>query len=285
MRTSSECIACFVNQALTAGAMATKDIKKRERIMKEAAALASRHEFTTPPPYLGKAVQDLVKRVSGNPDPYIHLKKEYNKMALKAYPRLKKELGRPGDMLLHAVKIAITGNVIDFGSAWKFNMHREISRLFHHKPKVFDYARFKRAFAAAKSVLYIADNAGETVFDRVLIEAMKELRRVEVIYAVKERPILNDTMREDAVYAGIDKSAKIISSGSGLPGTAVNKKDSSKEFLRIYKSADIIIAKGMGNYELLDTEKAPVFFMLKAKCPVVAGNLGVELGEMVLKAV
>jgi uncharacterized protein with ATP-grasp and redox domains len=264
--------------------MATKNRALREKIMFEALELASGHCMSTPPPYLGKAVQEMVKKVSGNKDPYIGLKKKFNRIALKAYPKLKAEAGRSQDRLLASVKIAITGNVIDFGSAWKFNVHSEIKQLFLHKPKVFDYAKFKRTFSTAKQLLFIADNAGETVFDRVLIEAMRGLKpSLDVVYAVKESPILNDTLMEDALYAGLDKCSRIISSGSSLPGVAL--KGASKEFLRIYKSADIIIAKGMGNFELLDCEKGPLFFMLKAKCPVVAKELGVKLGDMVLRAV
>jgi uncharacterized protein with ATP-grasp and redox domains len=262
--------------------MASKDPKIKEKIMMETVKLASKHKWTTPPPYLGKGVQDLVKKISKNPDPYMKLKKKFNAIALEAYPQLKAEVGKSRDRLLSALKVAITGNVIDFGSAWKFNVHTEIEQLFQNRPGVFDYAEFRRAFKKARLILYIADNAGETVFDRVLIETMKDIKDVEVIYAVKESPILNDTMIEDALYAGLDKCSTIISSGSGLPG--VMPREASKEFLRYYKSADIIIAKGMGNFELMDTEKGPIFFMLKAKCPVVAKELGVKMGDMVLRS-
>ncbi len=282
MRTAPECYACFINQALNAGTMAGASEKQMLRIMREAVKAAASHKIKTPPPYLGKKVQDIVKKLSKNPDPYIKLKHEYNHIALKLYPGLLAEAHRGKDKLLSAVKVAITGNVIDFGSGWKFNVHDEIKKAFSHKPGIFDYAKFKKAMKSAKLVLYIADNAGETAFDRVLIETMKSIYPVRVVYAVKESPILNDTLVEDAVFAGLDKCSEIISSGSSLPGVAT--KSASKEFLRIYRKADIIIAKGMGNFELLDNEKAPIFFMLKAKCPVVARELGVKLGDMVLKA-
>jgi hypothetical protein len=270
-----------MTQALRAGKMAGATKLSHEKIMKEVAALIAKHHMGTPPPFLGGAVQDTVKNLSGCADPYIKEKKKYNRLALKLYPGLKKEVSLAGDRLLAAVKIAITGNVIDFGSEWKFDIHSEIKKIFSHKPDIFDYKKFRRALANAKTVLYIADNAGETVFDRVLIETMKELFPVDVTYAVKERPILNDALKKDAVFAGLDKCSRIISSGSGLPGTAPNM--GTKEFLLKYKSADIIIAKGMGNFELLDTEEKPIFFMLKAKCVVVAARLKTKLGNMVLK--
>jgi uncharacterized protein with ATP-grasp and redox domains len=270
-----------MTQALRAGKMAKAGKRSHEKIMKEVASLITRHNMDTPPPFLGGAVQDTVKKISRCADPYIREKKKYNSLALKLYPGLKKEVARAGDRLLAAVKIAITGNVIDFGSEWKFDIHGEIRKIFSHKPDIFDYKKFKKALSKARTVLYIADNAGETVFDRVLIETMKELFPVEVTYAVKERPILNDALTEDALFAGLGKCSRVISSGSGLPGTAPNT--GTKEFLLKYKSADIIIAKGMGNFELLDTEEKPIFFMLKAKCSVVASRLGTKLGSMVLK--
>jgi len=281
MKTSVECFSCFMTQALRAGKMAGAADKAHEKIMKETAHLITAHNMKTPPPYLGGAVQAVVKKYSKNPDPYIKEKKKYNKLALKFYPALKKEVLSARDRLLAAVKIAITGNVIDFGSEWKFDIHREIKNTFSHKPDIFDYPAFRRALSKAKNVLYIADNAGETIFDRVLIETMKELYNVRVAYAVKEKPILNDAMIEDAIFAGIDSCAEIISSGSSLPGTAPGV--GTKEFLIKYSQADIIIAKGMGNFELLDGEKGPIFFMLRAKCGVVAGRLKTKLGSMILK--
>ncbi|MCE5300310.1 MAG: ARMT1-like domain-containing protein [Spirochaetia bacterium] len=283
MKTDLDCFHCFLAQAVKAGRMATESKKAHGKIVAEVIRCMQKHKMSTPPPYLGKQVQDIVKKHSQNPDPYKSLKDKYNVIALKMYPMLKAGVASSKDGLLAAVRVAITGNVIDFGSHWKVDVHREVREAFKHKPRVFDYVKFKKALAKAKTVLYIADNSGETVFDRVLIEEMTARYGVHVTYAVKEKPILNDTMLVDALHSGIDGCADIISSGSGLPGTAPGK--GTKEFLRIYRSADIIIAKGMGNYELLDEEKAPIFFMLKAKCQVVAQNLGVVLGDMVLKAV
>jgi len=124
--------------------------------------------------------------------------------------------------------------------------------------------------------LYIADNAGETVFDRLLIEEIGQ----PVVYAVREKPIINDATREDAVLSGLDKVSKVMSSGCDSPGNIL--KFCSAEFLRVYRSADLIISKGQGNYEALSDEKRPVFFLLKAKCPVVARDLGLEEGSIVL---
>jgi uncharacterized protein with ATP-grasp and redox domains len=270
-----------MTQALRAGTAAGASGKARWDIMKRTAALIAGHSADTPPPYLGKAVQDAVMRFSRNRDPYLKEKEKYNRTALKYYPALKKEVLRSKERLLAAVKVAITGNVIDFGSDWKFDIHSEIKNIFRHKPAVFDYREFKSALSKAKNILFLGDNAGETVFDRVLVETMKELYPVEVVYAVKEKPILNDALLKDAVFAGLHKCAKIISSGSSLPGTPTG--GGTKEFLLKYNSADIIISKGMGNFELLDTEKRPIFFMLKAKCPVVAAEIGTQLGSMVLK--
>ena len=155
----------------------------------------------------------------------------------------------------------------------------EEDRVIRREDKaIFAYPRFKRALKKAKRILYIGDNAGEAVFDRVLIE---ELKNKEIIFAVKAKPIINDVLFEDAVVCGIDKCALIISSGCDAPGTLL--KFCSREFLKVYRDIDLVISKGQGNFEALAEEKRPIFFLFRAKCPVVAKHLGCKLGDIIVK--
>jgi uncharacterized protein with ATP-grasp and redox domains len=181
------------------------------------------------------------------------------------------------DPLRTAIRIAIAGNVIDFGSNMPFDLEKDLETILNQKFAIDHYRIFKESLNRVKDVLYIADNAGETVFDRVLIEELGK----PVTYVVRERPIINDAIREDAIAAGIDKVADIISSGADAPGNILRL--CSNEFSEIYKTSDFIISKGQGNYEGLSGEARPIFFLLKAKCHVIAKHIGVERGSIILK--
>jgi len=205
-------------------------------------------------------------------------------MALEIYPHLKEKVAKAQDRLLMAVEIAIAGNVIDYGAKNTLNIEEEIDRLLDEEfsskvgKTIFDYAHFKKDLLQAKTVLYLGDNAGETVFDRVLIEEIPKGK--EIIYAVREKPVINDALMEDALMCGIDQCAKVMSSGVDAPGTIL--KFCSQEFCRIFESADIIISKGQGNYETLNSEGGRIYFLFRAKCPVIARHAQVALGDIVL---
>lgn len=130
----------------------------------------------------------------------------------------------------------------------------------------------------AKSLLIIGDNAGETVFDRVLIE---DFLNLNITYAVRSEPIINDATIEDAYASGLEKCATLISTGCNAPGVILD--ECNEEFLNIFNNADIIISKGQGNYETLSEEKKEIFFLLKAKCPVISEKLGVSVNDYVFK--
>jgi uncharacterized protein with ATP-grasp and redox domains len=145
------------------------------------------------------------------------------------------------------------------------------------EPAINHYATFKEKLARAGKILYLGDNAGETVFDRMFIEEMGR----PVIYAVRERPVINDATIQDAVESGLDKVATIVSTGWDGPGVLVDA--CSDVFLGHFKTADLIISKGQGNYETLSMQDKPIFFLLKAKCPVIARDLKVQQGDTVIK--
>ncbi len=176
-----------------------------------------------------------------------------------------------------AVRIAIAGNIIDLGVADSYNLNATLSRVLIEPFAINDLVSLRNALAKSASVLYLADNAGETVFDKVLIETLE----IPVIYVVKAGPIINDATHEDAVAAGIDQVAKIIDNGSNAPGTLLDQ--CSKVFCKRFAQADLIIAKGQANYESLSNSTAPIFFLLQAKCNVIARDLGIAEGSSVLK--
>lgn len=271
--------------------MAGAGERMQKKILNELAEILPEFPLTSSPPEMGRIIYGLARRVTRRDDPYLKIKEKSNQLALNIYGKLKKKISRSPDKLLMAVKLAIAGNIIDYGVKNSLNVDVELAKILNEENKaineekksIFDYARFKSTLRRAKTILYLADNAGETVFDRILIE---EIKRIDgdkrIVYAVKEKPVINDALVEDACVCGIDKLAKVISSGSDAPGTVLSL--CSKNFLRIYKKADMVISKGQGNFEALSTTKRQAFFLLMAKCPVIAKDVGCEVGDVILRS-
>ena len=281
MKTYLDCIPCFFRQALMASRIVGADEKTQKEILNRVSKLISDLSLENTPPEIGKVVYQIVNGLTGNGDPFEKFKKESNKLALKLYPGLKRKISGFEDRILAAMKLAAAGNIIDPASSVSFDINREVEELekcFEKDFAVFDYLKFKQALKNAEYILYLGDNAGEIVFDRILIEELGK----KVIYAVREKPIINDVLINDAYDCGIDKVAKVISSGSDAPGTVLSI--CSPEFLRIYNRAPLIISKGQGNFEALSEERKPIFFLLKAKCNVIAKDIGCDINDMILKS-
>jgi uncharacterized protein with ATP-grasp and redox domains len=266
-----------MEQALRAGRIATNDEKKIKRLLDEVGRMLSSIPLESSPPESGKVIYQKVSEITGIPDPYKEIKRESTEKALALYPSLKNEVKKEKDTLLTAIRIAIAGNVIDFGANSNFNLEQEIYEILRKDFAICDYEKFKVQLNESNEILYIGDNAGECVFDRVLIEEMKK----PVTYVVRDVPIINDATYEDAIQAGIDKVATIISSGTDAPGTILGT--CNDEFKKIYDNAKFIISKGQGNYEALSNERRPIFFLLKVKCHVLANDIGVDEGDVILK--
>ena len=278
MKTYLDCFPCFLSQALRAARIATDDEKNIKKVLDDVGMMLRNISLESTPPETGRLIYHKVGKITGNSDPYREIKNESTKTALSLYPFLKSEVEKSTDKLLTAIRIAIAGNVIDFGANWDFDLKDEIEEVLKKGFAVCDYGEFKDCLDEADEIFYIADNAGECVFDRILIEEMKR----PVIYAVRDVPVINDATYEDAVQAGIDKVATILSSGTDAPGAIL--ETCSSEFKEVYNNSKFIISKGQGNYEALYNEKRPIFFLLKAKCGVIADDMGVGKGDIVLKA-
>ncbi|MGB3861235.1 MAG: ARMT1-like domain-containing protein [Candidatus Aminicenantaceae bacterium] len=259
--------------------MIASDEETVHQILLEVNALLPKITGDITPPEIGREVYRIVSRLTGVKDPYREIKEKCTQQALALYPGLKERVQSADDRLRKAIRIAIAGNVIDFGSNMPFDMEKDLESILNQRFAIDHYNAFTAALSRAKDVLYIADNAGETVFDRVLIEELGK----PVTYVVREHPIINDAVREDAIAAGIDKVADIISSGADAPGNILHL--CSDEFFKVYESSDFIISKGQGNYEGLSGENRPIFFLLKAKCHVIAKHIGVEQGSIILKSI
>lgn len=279
MKCYLECIPCFVKQAVEAGNILSSTGKQREEILQKCLKLIINMDRDMTPPEAGMKIHSIIKFITGKKDPYKEIKDYYNDRGPEFYKTYKEKVAKSKDRLLAAVRCAIAGNVVDFGVAGEFDAEKDIEKVMTQDFAYFDCVAFRDILSKSRSVLYLADNVPETFFDRILIE---ELGDKEIIYAVKSAPIINDATVEDALTAGIDKIARVVESGSCAPGTVLSL--CSADFLKTIRNSDVIISKGQGNYEALEDIKGKdVFFMLKAKCKVVAKHLNVKIGDIIFK--
>jgi hypothetical protein len=277
MKTYLDCIPCFFKQALRAARIANIDDFKTKKLLDEIGLLINKMPLGSTPPEFGRIIYGKIRELTGNPDPYKNLKQKNIKETLRLYPNIKEKIYKSVDPLMTAVKAAIAGNVIDIAINPDCDIEKELNKTLKQQFAINDYEQFKYNIQKADKILYIGDNAGESVFDRILIEEIKK----PTFYVVREIPVINDVTYQDAIDSGLNKVSTILSSGTDAPGLVLNT--CSNEFLKIYENADFIISKGQGNYEALSDEKKNIFFLLKAKCPVIARDLKIGVGDIVLK--
>lgn len=281
MKPHLECVPCFLRQASEAIMMSTDDEVVREEALREVMSYLLYEEWGKAIPELGTNVHRIVKRVTGNKDPYKQLKDECNEMASKLYPKLEPAVKNSNDPLLTAAKIAIAGNAIDFGPRIEIDIEKEVQKVLEGKLAINDIDQLKGSAQKSKDILYLADNAGETFFDRILIGELVK-RDINVTYVVKGGSILNDATLRDAEMAGINSVANVISTGTDCTGVLFS--ECSKHFLREFEKSSLVISKGQGNYESLnDVKNKEIFFLLKIKCPIIAEDIGAKKASTVLK--
>ncbi|MBN1922288.1 MAG: DUF89 family protein [Anaerolineae bacterium] len=278
MRTYLDCYPCFLRQALSAARYAGADEITQHEIMGATLDLLQTLTPGQSPPEIGHAVHRIVRERLGHSDPYHAIKTLSTREALALYPRMKALMAESTDPLAMAVRLSIAGNIIDFAQSDELaDLWATVERVLVAPLAPDDLEALRAQLASASYVLFLADNAGETVFDRILIEALP----VPVIYVVKGGPTLNDATLEDAVAAGLDACATVMDNGADAPGTILSL--CSEEFRRVYAAAPLVIAKGQANYETLSEAGARVFCLLQVKCPVIGRDLGAPVGSVVVR--
>jgi len=280
MKTFFDCIPCFVRQSLDSVRMVTDDEAIHEQLLRKVLRALGEMDLRQSPPAMAQHLHRLIRKLTGQADPYSAAKDRFNRLALDMYPRLKAQIKGSGDPLETAIRLAIAGNVIDMGvnnHVTDEQVHEAIDHALEASLEA-DLMGVAEMVSIAKDILYLADNAGEIVFDRLLIEQMP-LEKVTL--AVKGSAIINDATMKDAEATGLTELVRVIDNGSDAPGTILD--DCSQAFRRRFEEADLVIAKGQGNYETLSDVGKDIFFILKAKCPVIARDLGCEVGSLVLR--
>ncbi len=282
MKTYLDCLPCLLRQVLEAARAATEDENIHRKVLDSVARMLPQFSLGATPPEIGQKCYRLVSQITGNDDPFREEKRKANQMVLALYPRLKQAVANSDDPLLTACKLAIAGNTMDLAPQSSYSDLDSIIESALRSPLAIDnYLEFRRSIELSSHILYLGDNAGEIVFDRILIEELRQIKEFQIDFVVREKPIINDVTWHDAISVGLDRVATIISNGSDAPATILSQ--CSPQMLRLYHSADTIIAKGQGNYESLSEEQNNIFFLLRAKCTVVARLLGVDIGDAILK--
>ncbi|MBP0001143.1 MAG: DUF89 family protein [Cyanobacteria bacterium SID2] len=278
MKLQADCVPCLFKHALRTAKISTQDETKHWEVLSGLARLFSELPEDTIQVEVAGEIQKILADSIGDRDPYRHLKRHYNDLAIELSPQLRKAIETSEDPLLTAIRVAVAGNIIDFGVSDTFNVEQTIRDSLTREFAVFNYNKFCQHLAEAETILYIADNTGEIVFDRLLVEQLLQHNK-QVTIAVRGGPAINDATLEDAIYVGFDKIVPIITTGTALPGTVLAK--ASLEFKTCFESADLVISKGQGNFEGLSHCSRSIVFLLKAKCQPIASELGVQPGDMV----
>jgi uncharacterized protein with ATP-grasp and redox domains len=279
VKTYFDCIPCLVRQSLDAIRSQTPDEEIHERLLREVLRAASEMDLRQPAPRMAQQIHRKIRELTGRDDPYREAKDRFNQLGLEWYATLKGRVDDSDNPMETAVRLAIAGNVIDLG------VHSRLSKAEVHEavahalsaPLGGDIDEFCRTVAAATDILYLADNAGEIVFDRLLIE---QLSPGKVTAVVKGMPVINDATMIDAQAVGLTDLVEVIDTGSDAPGPIL--EDCSGAFRERFAEAGLIIAKGQANYETLDLEDKDIYFLLKAKCPIIAQDVGCQVGSLVL---
>jgi len=279
MKTYLDCIPCMMEQTLRAGRIATNDEKKIKQLLDKVGAMIKDIPMENTPPEMGNIIHQEVREITGVNDPYKKIKESNISEVMALYPELKDIVNNSDNRLLTAIKLAIAGNIIDMGMNKSFNISEHFRQILNQDFAINDFDEFVKQYEKANSILYIGDNAGESVFDKILIEELNK----PVTYVVRDIPVLNDVTVEDAINSGIDEVAEIISSGTTAPGTILSL--CNEIFIERFNNADMIISKGQGNYEGLSDVGRSVFFLLKAKCAIIANDLNVNEDDIVLKVI
>ena len=289
METYLECIPCFFRQALEASQIAGGSVSQQKEILDKVANEVPSFALSSTPTEIGAIVHKIVRDVTKVKDPYLEVKEKSHNLALGVKDDLKDMVEQSSNRLLTAVELAIAGNIIDYGVKNSLNVHEELAKIVTKEEKtiatedsqLFQFKLFEERLRNSKTILYLGDNVGETVFDSILLEELKNIYPdVAIKYVVRANPIINDALAEDAKKAGIAEFAEIITSGVDAPGTVLSL--CSPEFMDVFNNSDLIISKGQGNYEALSQEQAPLFFLFMAKCSVIANHLGATLGDVIL---
>ncbi len=281
MDATLDCVPCFQQQALRAARAAGVSEDVLQQVLRRVVSEMAAADWDVTPIQLGMPVHRTVRLVTGVDDPFAEDKRQSTLAALEHYEQLSAEIARADDPLRMAVSASIAGNLIDLGARESWDIEETVEGIAEAHFAVDHYDHLRERLEGAESVLLFADNAGEIVFDRILLETIARLWSPRISVAVKSGPFINDVTRDDALLAGIDEvpGLRIVEVSNGDPDSGPSyESETVSEWLREH---DVVISKGQANYEAL-SDRQDVFFLLVAKCPCVAASVGGDVGDIIL---
>jgi uncharacterized protein with ATP-grasp and redox domains len=254
--------------------------EKRDHVVSEMLKkIAATDLETSFSPEITRNILARLREYSNVEDPYRKEKQEGNRLMLERYDEFREMVSNSKNPFDTALRLAIAGNIIDFGPTNHFDVEGTIEKVLNSDFATDHSEQLQHEIEKAKTILYLGDNCGEIVLDKLFLET---INHPNVFFAVREKPVLNDATEKEAREVGIHQVAKIISNGDDAPSTLLHRM--SPRFQEIYKNADLIISKGMGNYEgLMFESDQRLFFLLLIKCPVIGNKIGAEKGDFVVK--
>ena len=282
LKAKPACLVCSLNQVLAVTKRITTDPEKEKSMLNKAMRFLLDYNWNITPAEMAGDLFRLVCRELDSHDPYRKEMDYYNRQGLKLYPQLQKIIAGSDDRLHTALLTAVAGNQIDLGIISDINIEDTITGVLRDGLAYSDYADFRKDLGKTDSFLCLLDNAGEIVFDRLFLEEIKKIRPdLKIKIAVKKEPAANDALRKDALQVGLDRVGEIIDTGCGDLG--VPKSRCSREFQSAFQQAGLIVAKGHANFETIEESHPAVYVLLRAKCPIVADILGVQVMDSVFK--
>ena len=283
MNIDEACVSCIINQSAKVANAIGADSKLSEEMTSTVEVLSKDFSRDENPPEIASYVYEKMAELANKTDLYDEVKALSTQKAVSFVPHLKNKLSESEDKLLTATKIAVAGNVIDLAAAVEFDLKEELEKVFDRGFAYNDFDIFKDKLSKAKDIVILGDNVGEHVFDYMFIEVLQELYPdVNYTYMVRGKPIINDVTMKEAKAYGFDTLCNLVDSGVNTPGFAYNR--ANKNAQELFDNADIVISKGMGNYECLTPiARENICFLLKVKCQVVANSLNKEIGDIICK--
>ncbi|WP_234121591.1 damage-control phosphatase ARMT1 family protein [Clostridium hydrogenum] len=281
MKIHDKCLPCIVNQAVKVANIT--GVHKKEELLREVFTYLSKMDFEITTPEIIGEIFEIIKKHTNNPDPYKETRSYYNTLFLKMLPQFESKLEQAENSFQLAVRYAIVGNIIDFNPIHN-TLLEDIFDCFEKmedaKLAIDDSKALMKDILNANILLYLGDNCGEICMDKLLLKKIKEVNpNVKIFFGVRGKPVVNDSIAEDAYAVGIDEYSEVIDNGDGSLGTVLNR--TSPEFREVYKKADVVIAKGQANYECLSEENKNIYFLLMTKCDVIAKDIDVEEKKMI----
>ena len=280
MQTHLDCLVCFMRQALAAARLSTNDPELHREVVDATGRMLREVDLGRTPPENAVFLYRLIAKITGKADPFVDLKRQSNEFALSIRDQISDTIAGAADPLRTALRFAACGNIIDYAAQHSFDATTTMADCGSQPFIVDDYPRLfdtlEHSDRKKTKILYLADNCGELVFDGLLIRELQQLGCV-VTLAVRGAPIINDATMEDVHACGLNTLCRVIDNGTGCPGTPLD--DCSSTFQQAFADADLILSKGMGNFETLSDVTAPLFFLFTVKCAVVASYLHKVTGK------